>query len=278
MPEPDPVRGPDDVDGAGGADDLDAAGSFDDGDADADGAHDGADDHTGHRAGSHDLRRSAIREDDPDDGDGGGWSGEPPRAPRRPLLPGGLPEALTRAGPDPAVEAENAAVAAEGTARALVLAGHADPAEAERLVRLTDEVGLDELASLWSKSEAGSLPAALWTLFVLQAWCHRAPLEVARLAAAGRAHADVSATIAGLPAEVSREEVVALADDLLRGALSRDLSTSLERAAALCRVLATGRGVVPTAAAEDPWAQPLLGARLLTTAEGLERTAAAERA
>lgn len=196
---------------------------------------------------------------------------------RRPLLPGELPDLPSDAVPDHASATEHAGIAAETTARALLDQARSDPRDVDRLLRLADDVGLEELAALWARAETGTLPAALWALFVLQTWCRRAPLEVARLVAAGRPHAEVSASIAGLPDETSREDVLRLADDILRGALARDLPTSLERAAALCRVLAAGRGAVPSGAREDPWAQPVLGARLLTTAEGLDRAARTER-
>lgn len=200
--------------------------------------------------------------------------GEQGQPRRRPVLRA-TPPALER-GVDPA----RRLIAAEVSAAQLVAAGHAPDADVDRLVRLADDVGLDTLALLWGPAEPGSLPGALWALYALRAWCQVRPVEVSRLASAGRPHAEVAATVAGLPATVSPHDVCVLGDDMVRGVLTREASTGLHRAAALARVLAAGRGATGTdqvapepQAAHAEWAQAVLGARLLTTADGLDRAA-----
>ncbi|MGN6333915.1 MAG: hypothetical protein ACTHOD_20050 [Motilibacteraceae bacterium] len=198
-------------------------------------------------------------------------SNQPPR-PHRPALRAVLPEELTPLSADPAVDLHDAIARGETTARAVVAAGHEGSVDVERLVALGDEVGLDELAGLWARAEAGTLPAALFALYVLRAWCRQRPDVAARLVSAGRVHADVAAAVAGVPAHADGADVVRVCDDLLRGALARDLPTSLSRAAALCRVLAAGRGSGPEDA-PDTWSQAVLGARLLSTADSLDAAA-----
>lgn len=200
---------------------------------------------------------------------------EPPGPPRphRPALRAVLPEELTPLSADPAVDFHDAIARAEATARAVVAAGHEGTVDVERLVALGDELGLDELAGMWSRAEPGTLPAALFALYVLRAWCRQRPNAAARLVSAGRVHADVAAAVAGLPAHADGPDVVGVCDDLLRGALARDLPTSLSRAAALCRVLAAGRASGPEDA-PDTWGQAVLGARLLSTADSLDAAAA----
>lgn len=198
--------------------------------------------------------------------------GREPR--RRPVLRA-VPPAVDR-GVDPA----GRLIAAEMSAAQLVAAGHAPGADVDRLVCLADEVGLDALAMVWGVAEPGSLPAALWAVYALRAWCRTRPAEVVRLATAGRAHAEVAATVAGLPVLISPSDVRALGDDVVRGAVAREVPIALHRAAALARVLAAGRGAsgddeVPPlpAVAQAEWDQAVLGARLLTTADGLDRAA-----
>jgi hypothetical protein len=188
--------------------------------------------------------------------------------PRRPYLLAAVPERLAGTVSDPHGED-----AAEELARALLAAARTRTDERERLVRLADEVGLDELDAAWRGAEPGTLPAALRVLYLLRAWTDSRPAEVARLLTGGRPHAEVSATVAGVPAYPSPADARRLADDLLRGALARDAATALHRAAAMCRVLAAGRGAQEARDPDHPWADAVLGSRLLTTAENLDTAA-----
>ncbi|GMA30252.1 hypothetical protein [Litorihabitans aurantiacus] len=145
-------------------------------------------------------------------------------------VPGGL---------DPAARAQ----AAHLTAHALLGRGHeADitPEEVGRLVRLVETEGLDTLAALWADSAGDSLPGALWRLYVLREWIRRAPREVADRYALGSRRAEVDDVVAGLPHPPSPDEVAALADAVLTGAVTADLDVALDRAAAFYRVVGTG--------------------------------------
>jgi hypothetical protein len=198
--------------------------------------------------------------------------------PRRPLPTAALPEAVAAVVADPATAAEERLSAAEAVAQALVSAAREGAVSVDRLVALADEVGVAELDAVWRDAEPGSLAGALRVLYLLRTWARLRPRELTRLAVAGQPHAEVAASVAGLPAYPAPEDLVHLVEDLLRGALERDLATALHRAAALCRLVAAGRG------AEDPhdgrpggapWADSVLGARLLSTAAGLDAAAAA---
>lgn len=222
--------------------------------------------------------------------DGTGWaadgSDEPyrqsPHEPkRRPVLRANPPAPETTFDPLAGLEV------AEQSAARLVAAGHGDTADIERLVHLPEEIGLDTVASMWARGEPGTLPSALWALYALRAWCHSRPSEVGALAAAGCRHAEVAASVAGVGDHLTPREVTDLGDDLVRGAIARDLATALHRAAALARVLAAGRGALgrdsvetgdgPQAvrAQDHAWSEALLGARLLATADSLDRAAVA---
>lgn len=195
-----------------------------------------------------------------------------PHRPRRPTLRADLSEALGCDSNDPAARHERA----HTTARAVLAAGRSGTAEQASLVTLGDTVGLDELAQLWRHAEPGTLPATLWALYLLRAWCHRSGAEVARLYRAGRRHAEVADVIAGVPEAPDAGDMARLADTLLADVFSGDLGTSLERAAAFSRILAAGRSEQATAGGDASPGE--LGARALEVAAQLERAAAAWRA
>ena len=153
--------------------------------------------------------------------------------------------------PDPA----ETAAAAHAAAQTVVDAGRStsSPETTARLVRLVEDLGIDTLAQLWADRPARSLPGALWRVYVLRAWIQRRPEVAAREYAAGLAVAEVSHVIAGVVDPPGADEVRALSDRILGGVFAGDLAVALERAAAFCRVVATGRahlddGDVATAA------------------------------
>jgi hypothetical protein len=167
--------------------------------------------------------------------------------------------------PDPAERIE----AAHATAAALVAhARGADDAETARLVALTDQLGLEEIAQLWADRPADSLPGALWRLYALRAGIRRDPAGLARAFDAGRWLAPVHEVVAGVGEPPGAEEVIALADAVLAGAFHGDLAVALERAGAFCRVVATGWAVLADDAAADA------GAALTRRAADLQRTGA----
>jgi hypothetical protein len=138
------------------------------------------------------------------------------------------------------VDAGSRAELAAATAAAVVQAGQTE-VDDERLVALADRVGLDTLAALWRDADPVSLAGALWALYLLRQWCQTNSEEVARLWRAGEALAAADAVVAGMPDYADVESVRRVADTVLSGAYRGDFGVALERAAALFRVLATGR-------------------------------------
>lgn len=140
---------------------------------------------------------------------------------------------------DPAVISE----IAHETAAILLRTGRAsdDPATTERLVRLVDELGLDTVAELWAQRPPRSLPGALWRLYVLREWVRRDPVGASNDFAEGTRHADVAVVIAGAGTPPGPAAMRELADEILRGMYDGDVGIALDRAAAFCRVVASGR-------------------------------------
>lgn len=140
---------------------------------------------------------------------------------------------------DPAEETR----VAHATASALLARVRADEsgASADRLVAFADEHGIDEIAELWSRAPSRTLPGALWRLYLLQLAIHGDPQTAALLYERGRVElASVDAVIAGAPVPANPDELVALIDTILRGAFRGDFAVALDRAAAFCRVQASG--------------------------------------
>lgn len=139
---------------------------------------------------------------------------------------------------------------AHATASALLTRARNDPsgASAERLIAFTAEHGIDEIAELWAPAPPRSLPGALWRLYLLQLSIHTDPQTAALLHERGRVELpSIDAAVAGAPVPASPEELVGLIDTILRGAFRGDFSVALDRAAAFCRVQASGA----THAADD---------------------------
>lgn len=188
-----------------------------------------------------------------------------PGKPRRPLHFG--PDAMEAHGgtlPDPAETAE----AAHTAAQTVIDAGRGDssPVTTARLVRLVEDLGIDTLAQLWAGRPARSLPGALWRVYVLRAWIQRNPEVAAREYASGLVVAQVSHVIAGVVDPPGTEEVRDLSDRILGGVFDGDLAVALERAAAFCRVVATGRAHLEDGDLDA-------AAAMVTTAEDLEASA-----
>lgn len=184
------------------------------------------------------------------------------RRPRRPLHFG--PDAMEAHGgtlPDPAETAE----AAHSAASTVVEAGRSDasPETTDRLLRLVDDLGIDTLAQLWAGRPARSLPGALWRMYLLREWVQRQPESAARDYSAGMAVAPVNHVIAGVVEPPGVDEVRQLSDRILSGVFDGDLAVALERAAAFCRVVATGRAHLDDGDVDS-------AAAMVTTAEDLE--------
>ncbi len=162
-----------------------------------------------------------------------------PGRPHRPSLYSDLTALIDAAGgTDPGSRAELAAA----TAAVVVRAGRTDvDDDDERFVALADRIGIDTLAALWRDADPVSLPGALWALYLLRQWCQSNGEDVARMWRAGEALASADAVVAGLPDYADVDAVRQVADTVLSGAYRGDFGVALERAAALFRVLATGR-------------------------------------
>ena len=190
----------------------------------------------------------------------------PSSRPRRPTLFGPVALDAVVGGADPAERIE----AAHATAEALVRHGRdADDATTARLVALTDEHGIDEVADLWSDRPPDSLPGALWRLYALRAGIRQDPDGHARAFEAGRHRAPVHEVVAGVGEPPGPQEVLALADAVLAGAFSADLAVALERAGAFCRVVSTGSAVLA-----DDEQDPAAAEARTRRAAGLQRTGA----
>ncbi len=165
------------------------------------------------------------------------------RRPRRPsyLEPAALEAVGQRHDPIAGLQA------AHETAAVLVRRGRtaADPGTVERLVTLVDEIGLPTLAELWASRPARSLPGALWRLYLLREWMSRQPEAVAREYAAGVRFTEPNHAVAGIDPP-GPQEVRQVADQILRGAFSGDFAVALERAAAFCSVVTSGRADITT--------------------------------
>jgi hypothetical protein len=196
--------------------------------------------------------------------------GRPSGRPRRPTLLGPVALDARQGGTDPALRID----AAHTTAAALVAHGRGsdDPSVTARLVAITDEHGIDEVAELWSDRPAGTLPGALWRLYAVRAGIREQPESYARAFELGRRRAPVDEVLAGVASPPTAEDVVVLADAVLTGAFDGDLAIALERAAAFCRIVATGWAVRADDLAESD--DEPLAARLTQTAAGLAKVAA----
>jgi hypothetical protein len=184
--------------------------------------------------------------------------------PRRPTLFGPAAVDALVGGTDPAERIE----AAHLTAEALVRHGRTGgDGVAARLVALTDDHGLDEVAALWADRPADSLPGALWRLYALRAGIRGDPILLARAFDAGRHRAPVHEVVAGVGEPLGPLEVLDLADAVLTGAFAGDLAVALERAGAFCRVVSTGWALLA-----DDEADPDAAGALTRQASDLLRT------
>lgn len=157
----------------------------------------------------------------------------------RPALFGGRELDAYAGADDPA----SVSRAAHESAAALVARARAsaDPGVVDRLVRFTDEHGIDALAELWARSAPHSLPGALWRLYLVRLMIRSDPDGTSL--AFGRGSDELStidALVAGAPTPAGPAEIVELADRILRGVFDGDLALALERAAAFCRLAAAG--------------------------------------
>lgn len=132
---------------------------------------------------------------------------------------------------------------AHETAHAL-LSRVRDSPEAEvvdRLVAFTDEHGIDAVAELWSRANPRSLPGALWRIYLLRAMVRQDADGTSFLYQRGSELATtIDPVVAGATTPTGTVEIIALADQILRGLFQGDFGVALDRAAAFCRVTSLG--------------------------------------
>lgn len=147
-----------------------------------------------------------------------------------------------------------------------------DPAIVERLVAYTDENGIDAVAELWSRAAPRSLPGALWRIYLIRLLIRQDPDETAYLYQRGtEAMRTIDPVVAGAAVPTGPTEIITLADEILRGVFTGDFAVALDRAAAYCRVTATGC----TSVADDHEAtEPNRSSELTTRALRFSTTAA----
>jgi hypothetical protein len=159
---------------------------------------------------------------------------------------------------------------------------HPDPEVVERLVAFAEREGIDAVAELWSRAAALSLPGALWRLYLLREMVRRDAEQVSIAYGRGvQRLAGIAPVVAGAPDPAGPEELLALADEILRGVFEGDLALALDRAAAFCRVAADGSlDLADDADATEPQRADVLtrrASRLAQLADELTASARLER-
>ena len=118
---------------------------------------------------------------------------------------------------------------------------HPDPEIVSRLVSYTDDNGIDAIAELWSRAAAHSLPGALWRIYLIRLAIkddpHATSLQFQR---GTEVLQSIDEVVAGAETPTGPNEIIELADRILRGVFEGDFAVALERAAAFCRVSAAG--------------------------------------
>jgi hypothetical protein len=163
---------------------------------------------------------------------------------------------------------------AHETAQALLgrVRDNPEPEVVDRLVAFTDEHGIDAVAELWARANPRSLPGALWRIYLMRTLVRQDPTGISFLFQRGSEVAtSIDPVVAGASTPTGPEEIIVLADQILRGLFEGDFAIALDRAAAFCRITALGS----TSVADDSDATSSDRATELTTrALRLSQTAA----
>ncbi|WP_413451959.1 hypothetical protein AA0Y32_13375 [Georgenia phoenicis] len=201
--------------------------------------------------------------------------------PRRPAILDSKDAELIWGDSDPALASE----AAHATASAVLHGPGTDEDHlAERVGAIIDAEGLDEIAGLWSRSPATTLPGALWRLYLLRAWLERDPETITMRFRAGSAETGPGPTDPdGGPRDAHVAPQPPVLDELLAqlfaGTGETDLADLLEQSAAFLRVLSDGAASDPRwHTHDDAAAGPVTRRPHALAATADELTAAAARA
>jgi hypothetical protein len=163
---------------------------------------------------------------------------------------------------------------AHDSAHALVDRGRQtdDPEVLDRIVKYTDEYGIDALAELWARSSPRSLPGALWRIYLMRVLIRQDPTGMAFLYQRGtEVLQTIDTVVAGAPMPTGPDEIKDLADQILRGLFIGDFAVALDRAAAFCRVSGAGSASV---ADDTELTNPGRASELTSRAARLSQTAA----
>ena len=150
---------------------------------------------------------------------------------------------------------------------------NARPEVVERVLKLVEREGLEDLAALWSGAEPASLPGALWRLYVLHTWVQRDTDEVRRLFELGQSTAPGLTYLVGFSDPPTIDSMRVTLDAILSGAFTGDLSVALSRAAAVAMLAAYGSAH----AADSPASRTELARSFGTPATPEELTTRADR-
>lgn len=147
------------------------------------------------------------------------------------------------AGEDPAVLSRVAHESAQGLLGRV--RAESDPAVLDRLVGYVDEHGIDALAELWAGSPSSSLPGVLWRISLLHALIRQDPEGISLVYRRGVERLrGIEPVVAGAAAPTGPEEILRVADEILRGVFAGDFAVALERAEAFCRLAAAGSAAI----------------------------------
>jgi hypothetical protein len=165
-----------------------------------------------------------------------------------------LEASLTGDPADMVMDPAEVSAIAHDTARALVNRGR-DSASAElvtRLVRFSDEHGLDTVAELWAQASAASLPGALWRLYLVRAVLRHNLDDARELFQRGMDDlGTIDKVVAGAPDPLSAEALAHLLDNILRGVFDGELAEALNRASSVARAVSAGAISLAWGAHED---------------------------
>ncbi|MFW0180022.1 histone acetyltransferase [Rothia sp. P5766] len=138
---------------------------------------------------------------------------------------------------------EDLTAAAQASARALLARGRAneDPSVTKRLVRFTDEFGIEAVAQLWAQAAPVTVAGALWRIYALRGIIRANAQLMSYYYERGMHSNYLAQALAGVPSPPTAEEICSTVDAILAGAYTGDFDIALERFAAFCRVLSLGQ-------------------------------------
>lgn len=142
-----------------------------------------------------------------------------------------------------------------------------DPEVVQRVLTLAAREGFGDLATLWSRAPATTLPGALWRLYVLHTWVQRAGDDVVLRYRQGSRTVPGLRYLSGLSEPPDVDEVRRTMDDILRGAFTGDLGMALIRAGAVATIVAHGTAHLADSSPEEGLTAQ--AERLLSTGEEL---------